>query len=312
MRLAHFTDIHVTAKPQVIPWRALLSKRVIGWLNLRVGGRFEVFAEAEQITAACVTDLLKQQVDHVIVTGDYTGMSLETEFAAAARAVEPLVAADIPTTTLPGNHDVYVRSAVHEQSFERFFGHWIRSDLPMAVERDSGAGQYPLLRFLGEDAVLVALRDSRPRAWHDSSGLVGDSQLERFATLLSDPRIAGRTKILALHYGLRRANAQPDTRLHGLADADRLLELAANSGVALAVHGHLHDRFVHPAGSVSPVAIANPGSLTARGRARAYHVYSVEGPEIHLEARRYNEALGEFTAWPEAPGAGRLTARPTQ
>jgi 3',5'-cyclic AMP phosphodiesterase CpdA len=311
MRLAHFTDIHVTAEPRAIPWRALLSKRLIGWLNLRLRGRFEVFAEAARVTEACVADLLQQQVDHVIVTGDYTGMSLETEFAAATRAVNPLLAADIPITTLPGNHDVYVRSAVREQSFERFFGHWIRSDLPVAVDQDGGAGQYPLVRFLGDDAVLIALRDARPRAWHDSSGQLGDSQFERFEALLGDPRIAGHTKIVALHYGLRRAGGEPDTRLHGLAEAERFLQLAATGGVALVIHGHLHGRFVHRAGSVSPVAIANPGSLTARGRARAYHVYTVEGPEIHLEARRYDETLGEFTAWPDAPGSGEVTAHPT-
>ena len=76
-----------------------------------------------------MADLLEQQVDHVVITGDYTAMALENEFAAAARAVEGLSTAGLPTTTLPGNHDVYVRSAVREQLFERFFAHWTHSDL---------------------------------------------------------------------------------------------------------------------------------------------------------------------------------------
>ena len=73
------------------------------------------------------------------------------------------------------------------------------------------------------------------------------------------------------------------------------------------IHDHLHGRFVHPSGTVSPIAIANPGSLTDRARARAYHVYTIHGNSIDLEARRYDPSTDRFTAWPDAPGAGRLT-----
>ena len=39
MRIAHFSDIHITADSSAIPWRAMLSKRIVGWLNLQLLGR---------------------------------------------------------------------------------------------------------------------------------------------------------------------------------------------------------------------------------------------------------------------------------
>ena len=71
------------------------------------------------------------------------------------------------------------------------------------------------------------------------------------------------------------------------------------------IHDHLHGRFVHPSGTVSPIAIANPGSLT--DRVRAYHGDTIHGDSIDLEARRYDPSADRLTAWPDVPGAGRLT-----
>ena len=59
MKIAHFSDIHITANSSAIPWRAMLSKRIVGWLNLQLLGRKGDFAEAAGITAALVDDLQK-------------------------------------------------------------------------------------------------------------------------------------------------------------------------------------------------------------------------------------------------------------
>ena len=64
-------------------------------------------------------------------------------------------------------------------------------------------------------------------------------------------------------------------------------------------HERLCDRF-------GRLVLANPGSLTYAGREHAYHLFSVDGGEIELQARRFDPDVGEFVAWPEAKGAGRL------
>jgi len=310
VRIAHFTDIHVTARPGNLPWSAFLSKRLIGWVNLKCLGRYRKLEAATTITGAFVRDLGRNDADHVVFTGDVTSLSLLAEFEAARCILEPLLGNDA-VTGIPGNHDVYVKSAVRQGLFERFCGRWVRTDLAREDFPESlrAVYPYPLLRLIGEEVALVFLRDVRPAALHDSSGRVGSLQLQALEHVLDLPEVRRRTRILALHYALRRADGSRDTFFHRLRDDERVLALAEEKSVHLVLHGHIHHRFVHPPGTVAGPAIANPGSLTYGGRERAYHIYTVNGPTISLEARRYDDALGEFRAWSDAPGSGQGALR---
>ncbi len=309
MRIAHFTDIHVTERPSRVSWSDLFSKRFLGWANLKLGGRYGHFRDAAEIAGALVKDLEGIRPDHVVSTGDLTGISLPSEFEAARLALQPLLA-DARVTGIPGNHDVYVRSAVREKLYEAAFGAWTRTDFAPGdfPEETRGVYPYPLVRFLCDEAVLLCLRDVRPNPFHDSSGLVGPLQLRALERLLADPRVARRTKLLGLHYGLCRAAGSPDSHFHGLRDARAVRDIAVRGGIALVLHGHLHGRFVIPRGPLSPVPISNPGSLASRHprHARAYHVYTVGGGRIELAARRYDDEARAFVAWPEAPGSGQI------
>lgn len=295
-RLAHFTDIHLTAPPRDIPWRALLDKRFAGWLNLKVLGRYRQLADAARVTRAFVDDVGEMAPDHILFTGDATGLSLRSEFEEARGLLAPLLE-NGRITGIPGNHDVYVRSAVEERLYDTYLGEWERSDRP-----DSP----PIVRLLGKRLALVCLVDSRPVPLHDSSGRIGEEQLRRLADLLEDAVLRTRRRIVALHYGPLRANGRPDTRLHGLRDGRRFLEIVDAAGVDLVVHGHLHGRFLLPRASRRAVTITTPGSLTHIAHDRAYHIYHLRGDDLHLEARRYDEDSQTFVAWPEAPGTGRI------
>ena len=296
MRIAHFSDIHITADSSAIPWRAMLSKRIFGWLNLQLLGRKGDFAEAAGITAALVDDLQKIEADHILFSGDLTGLALDSEFEEAHRLLEPLLGSD-RITGIPGNHDSYVPAAARAGTYDRLFGAWEKSDL---------AEPPPIVRLLGDDVALIALRDSRPTAFHDSSGLVGDEQLGRLEKILADPALEGRRRLLALHYGPRRSSGEPDGRLHGLRDVETLLSVAQDGGVELMLHGHLHNRFVLAAGNGTPITIANPGSATHSRYKRAYHIIETGAEGIELSARRYDLDAGGFTAWDDAPGSGIL------
>lgn len=304
MRIAHFTDVHITEAPSSIAWRDLLSKRLLGWVNLSVR-RFHDFHDAAEVARALVRDLEQLQPDHIVSTGDLTGLSLDSEFEKAKDALGPLLEHS-RLTGIPGNHDVYVKAADNGRVYERYFGRWTRTDLDPEdfPEEFRTLYPYPLVRFLGEDTVLLLLRDVHARAPHDSSGEVGKLQLRALEHLLTEERIAGRQKILALHYGLCREDGSPDRKLHGLRDAAALISLAKKAGVSLVIHGHLHGRFILQANETFPLSIANPGSLTARHHARAYHILTIDRGHIEVEARRYCGASRRFTAWPGAPGVG--------
>ena len=305
LRLAHFTDIHFTERPTRIPLRELLSKRVLGWVNLALLGRYSSFANARRLAEALVVDLDAMRPDHILSTGDLTGLSLPSEFQSAREALAPLLAAP-NVTGIPGNHDVYVRSAVSGRLYEGSFGAWTRTDLEPGdfPEELRASYPYPLVQLIGASTALISLRDVRPTILHDSSGLVPQAQVRLLDALLGDARLAGKTKVLVLHTGICKADGSRDRRLHGLRNAREIRRAIERLGVALVLHGHIHRRFVIPAGEGHPFAIANPGSLTSRHHAHAYHILEFDGVHIRLEARRYDEKLGTFTPWPDAPGAG--------
>lgn len=311
MRIAHFTDIHVSEHPSRIAFRDLLSKRLVGWANLAVCGRYALFADAGRVTRALVEDLLQLAPDHVLSTGDLTGLSLPAEFEEAREALAPLFAGE-HVTGIPGNHDVYTPSALALRLYEKSFGAWTRTDLaPGDLGEDlRGLHPYPLVRLLGSDVALICLRDVHPNPLHDSSGRIGEGQLHALERILVSGRLRGRVKLLALHTSLLRATGLPDTRLHGLRDAASLFRVAARGGVDIILHGHIHARFVLPRGAASPISIANPGSLTSRRHERAYHIYRIEAGRIAIEARRYDPASSRFVEWPDAPGTGLLPPRP--
>jgi 3',5'-cyclic AMP phosphodiesterase CpdA len=304
LTIAHFTDIHITRPPVRIRWRELLSKRVVGWANLRFSGRFKHLKNAVSITSVLVEDIVALAPDHVLFTGDVSSLSLREEFEDARRVLAPLIdamgaggatgTAAGRITGIPGNHDVYTGAAAKADVFGELFGDWLRSD---------DDAKSPILRLLGDEVALIALIDSRPTELFDSSGKVGEEQLKRLDALLDDSRLSGRRRILALHYGPRRADGSRDTNLHGLRDSEELLQLIGGR-VDLVVHGHLHDRFVLEKGARTPVTIANPGSATHGAHDRAYHLLHVDDGGIRISARRYDDERQAFVEWPDAPGIG--------
>ncbi len=319
VRLAHFTDVHFTTEPREVRWRDFLSrrppffsKRALGWGTLKFRGRCEHFSSAETIVAALLRDLESIEFDAAVFTGDYTGMSYPHEFERARRAFAPLFASDVDVTSIPGNHDVYVPSVVEYSLYEKWFGEWTKTDLASSdfPEPFQKSYPYPLVRLLDPDVALILLRDVCPRHV-DSSGELPENQIRALDWLLGSDVLGGRTAIVALHYGLARSDGSPDTKFHGLAQAPAVLSLCRSHGVALVIHGHLHDRFVHPAGTVGASAIANPGSLTHTKYAQSYHVYEISAGEVSLEARRYNRDSGEFECWADAPTAGTIWSRET-
>jgi 3',5'-cyclic AMP phosphodiesterase CpdA len=307
LRIAHFTDIHID-RPEGFAWRDMLSKRILGWINLRILRRQADFAGSEAVLEALAADLRTVQPDHVISTGDFTALSFPQEFEAARRLLVPILDSSSPTV-IPGNHDVYVRSAESQRLYERSFGSWIRTDLPAEEfpEDLRHLYPYPLVRLLGDRVAILCLRDVRPNPFHDSSGAVGKPQLRLLSALLDQAEIKDRVKILALHTGFLKAGGRLDGWYHRLKDWKELLDVAVTGGVSLIIHGHTHGRFVLRRGPFTPVPAANPGSLTCNRHARAYHVYTVHEPgRIEVEARRFDAAAGGFVPWPDAPGAGAI------
>src|SRR5438094_939156 len=82
MRLAHFSDIHVTVPPYSAPFELRHPKVVLGTVNYFAGARFLHFKDVEARIARLLEDADRETPDpkdHVLCTGDVTMMSHQAE-----------------------------------------------------------------------------------------------------------------------------------------------------------------------------------------------------------------------------------------
>src|SRR5688500_4079652 len=84
IRLAHLSDIHVTAAKLGWRWHDWFDKRLTSWFNYRVLGRRHRFRSADEILQVLMDELRQRRPDRLIFSGDATALGFESEFRRAA------------------------------------------------------------------------------------------------------------------------------------------------------------------------------------------------------------------------------------
>ena len=283
MRLAHFSDIHVTANPLSQSMGALVGKRAVGSLNYFLGGRRKHFDDVDVRIARLLEDVDEIGVDHALCTGDLTQMSYADEFERCAALFGERLDQPERFTVIPGNHDRYTKNAVGR--FEASFG-----------KLCEGA-KFPFAKQLAPFVTLVALDVSRPCALWDSSGFCGPEQLDRARAILTDATIADHFVFVALHYGLFRENGMPDRPTHGIRDWRALVDLldARDVRVDVVIHGHIHRAYEVRS---SRRRLICTGSATDLALECGYNVYDIDVGEraLSVERRIWDSGLGRYQA----------------
>ncbi len=293
VRLAHFSDVHITTRPLGWRRRDWFSKRVTGYINLRWLGRRYRFRRAEEVLAALVADLRSRRPDHVVFSGDATNLGFEAEFARAAHLLGVQGDDRLPGLAVPGNHDYYTRAIVAAGVFERHFAPW------QTGERVDGE-RYPFAQRVGP-LWLVAVNSCVPNRWSwDASGRVGAAQLGRLKELLK--RLGPGLRILVTHYPVCKASGKREERAHGLRDLGKLIDVAREGGISLWLHGHRHGPYYHqrPPEDAFPLAdfpVICAGSATQNKR-WSYGEYTIAGRRLtgvrrvwDLEEARFRDAF---------------------
>jgi 3',5'-cyclic AMP phosphodiesterase CpdA len=260
MRFLHCSDVHITEDYFALPLHRLGWRRLLGLVELTVGGRAKRYARAPQVLSTIAREAQSRGVDHVILSGDLTAYALDGEFAGARRALGPLAEDPRRCTIVPGNHDVFTPGSIRTERFARHFGQLLHSDLP-EYRRE---GAYPFVRLVGDEAAVVGLLSTRTAPLPGFPyGLLGEAQLEGLAALLKDPRLDGRAVLVTVHHAPRNRQGRADRWNHGLRDADALLRLLPGPRFAV-LHGHIHERYHHPATEDRP-HLFGAGSSTEAG-----------------------------------------------
>ena len=299
MRLAHFSDIHVTHAP-FASGPGLRGKRWAGTANYYVGGRGRHFEGAEARIEALLADVDAMAPDHALCTGDLTQMAWPSELARAAELFGERLDHPERWTVIPGNHDRYTPEADRDRWFERYLGAAAPKSYPFVKALDGGRVQ------------LVLLDVTRATGMIDSSGLCGEEQLGALEGLLTQPPMRSAFVVLALHYGLRRSDGAPDRPRHGIEDAEALEQLLAREDVPvdLVLHGHMHRPYA--------VATAGPpsicvGSGTDLAHGGGWHLLELDpaARTIRLRRRVWSPAAAAYVDAPEPiPGQAWLERLP--
>lgn len=287
MRVLHFSDPHLESGLEGVSPGAFVNKRALGFANLLVRRRRHFGAALNKLEAlARLADQLG--VQFTLCTGDYTALGTRAELEASRRLLEPLLARELGYATVPGNHDLYVDDA--PGAFEGIFADGLRSDRD-DCRWDRGE---PYLRLVGDRLAIVGLASARPNPLHSSSGAVPERHLEVLRRLVSDPALAPRFLLVAVHYAPRLWDGRPDTALHGLDNHAALLDAVAGLRFGALVFGHVHHGYsVRIPGVAAPLVGA--GSATYEGRATSV-LWELDRDRV--VARRLRFENGEYRADP--------------
>lgn len=274
LRILHFSDVHLPFPPGAFRTPEILHpKRLVALVNhyLRRGSKY---ADAYQKLNGLREFLQREPVDYILYTGDTLNFGLEREFTAAApRLAETLALARRGSLALPGNHDLYTGSS--PAFFRKHFAPLVQNDLP-EVATTTG---FPLVRWLGDEAVAIAFNSARPNFnFWNSSGRVSVLELDALQALLDRPDIDARRHIfLMTHYPFDASGF-----FHGLRNARALLRRLHGRDNLVFLHGHNHRPYTYfLPGTATPLYCA--GSLSKAG-SESFWLFDLFGDA--LNARR--------------------------
>lgn len=277
MKIAHVSDLHVLALDHVSPLR-FLNKRLTGFANLKLRRGHEHQAYALSAVARALRE--RDDIDHVVVTGDLTNLSLESEFEAAYAFLRDELGLDpAKVSVIPGNHDAYTSGAHRSRRFETRFREYISNDLPEASAMVEDRA-FPYVRLRGPIAV-IGLSTAVPRPPFVASGEIGKLQLLALQAIFAHEQVRKRYPVILMHHPWHRPPSLKKALLDSLDDRDDLREVLKPLPRGLLLHGHLHRRMrgkLGTAGGAIDVIGATSASLVHpdADRQSGYNVYEVD------------------------------------
>ena len=285
-RLAQVSDPHFQSFRNV-KLRDLLGKRALGGLNLLLLRRRK---HNMALLQTLLEDLPSRGVDHLALTGDMCNIALESEWDAALRWIAATKLPADRVTVIPGNHDAYVSKVVRDGLFERMFS------LYQTAELRADNATYPFVRLRG-DVALVCTSTGVPTGDTGAWGQVGESQLVRLESLLTNPEVKSRRRVVLIHH-------PPLVNRHGeernLRDRTALQALLARAGADLVLHGHDHRDYFNdlpgPGGTRIPVVGAGSASYDGPADRRArYHIFEITTDAITVITYAHEPASNKFS-----------------
>ncbi len=268
--LAHLSDPHLGPLPRPSV-SDLAGKRVLGYLNWRRSRRG---LHVTDVLASIVADVAAQDPSHIVVTGDLVNIAVEGEFAPARQWLSQLGPPQ-GVTLVPGNHDAYVRRAVPHSAM--YWGDYMRGDHPAPGAPPDLALSFPFVRRRGPVAI-VGLSTAIPTAPFMATGRLGPVQLQRLSGVLDGLARERAFRIVLIHHPPVEV---PRGRFKRLVDSRVLVQLIAQHGAELILHGHEHTHSLAwiegPHGRIPVVGVPSASASLMSRNPAGYNLYRIAG-----------------------------------
>ncbi|TCD15356.1 metallophosphoesterase family protein [Oricola cellulosilytica] len=267
--LAHISDIHLGPLPDV-RFVDLMSKRITGYINWKRNRASHMISST---LGELVDAMQAQKPDHIAVTGDLTNLALDEEIAGAALWLKSLGPAE-NVSTIPGNHDAYVRG-----SLAKSVAAWSAN---MAGDRDGivrTRSGFPYIRRRGNVA-LIGVNSAVATAPFMASGIFGSRHARGLRQALEKTGKEGLFRVILIHHPPVRRAATPQKRLYGIGLFQKVVR---EYGAELVLHGHTHLPQRHAIGGIDgaevpvigvPAAGQSPGG---KKPAAAFNLFRIGG-----------------------------------
>jgi 3',5'-cyclic AMP phosphodiesterase CpdA len=287
-RLAQVSDPHFQSLRN-LKLRDFLGKRLLGGLNLLIRRRHK---HRMALLQAMGEDLRLRSFDHLALTGDLCNIALTSEWEAALRWIESLQLGPDRVTVIPGNHDAYVPEVFCDGTFETMFAPYQKAEM-----RD-GSARYPFVRIRGGVA-LICTSTAVPTGDVGAWGRVGDEQLQRLESLLTNPEVKSRRRVVLIHHPPLVNRPGEDRNLR---DRTAIQALLARAGADLVLHGHDHRDFFNylsgPGGARIPVIGVGSASYDGPADRRSrYHIFEIDETSIVVVTYAHDPSSGKFVEY---------------
>ncbi len=265
MKIAHLSDPHYSQ----ISWSPELfkTKRWLGTLNLFLF-RKNSYQTSHLEDLPEFLNILNP--NYICITGDFSSLSLDAEFIAAAEFTKKL---QQPFFHLPGNHDAYTKESEEKQTYYRYF---VSSDLQRnRVEK----------RALGEGWWWLGLDCARANSLFYSNGCFYKG-MEKVLIQLLESIPYGDKVLIGNHFPLYPAGRPK----HDLERGGELLELLQRfPQVKLYIHGHDHAPYIRK----GRIPAINAGSC-ARKKSGSFYILDLHDSQCDVTRYAYTPTLKPF------------------
>ena len=270
LKLVHLSDphfSHITFNPN-----QLLTKRWIGNMNLLLFRRHAY--QTEHLTH--LPELFDSlDVEHVCITGDFSSLSSDSEFAAGKEFVDSF---SQPVYFLPGNHDCYIKEV---EKIHRFYDFFPSEDLKnKRVEKKSLGKRW---WWVGLDCALAtppfySLGRFFPETERELERVLGE--------IPKEDRV-----IIGNHFPLYPSNRP----MHDLDRAFELQEiLKHHPQVKLYLHGHDHKYYIKDKRDEGLPLVFNSGSAAHKPDG-TFYLFDLHDEECLVERFLFRKEKETFS-----------------